>query len=216
MGRVPSHHHHDRPLTCANAGRGPSRFPGVSDSGRPSTRRKRFSDQGSGEPRRLAVRRHGTEQRSWTSRGQGSTMTDPQPAPLQPPAGTAAALTLTAPPPPQPVATTAAPRMAPAVEAAALPGLDAKVDGYLESLLARGSPLAGVRGEGHRRAHHGRRRHPQGGRDLQPAAEVARQGPAGRRPRGGVQGGRRPCWSCAGPSRTSTPRRPPAPRSSSA
>ena len=62
-------------------------------------------------------------------------MTDPQPAPLQPPTGATAALTLTAPPPPQPVATTAAPRMAPAVEAAALPGLDAKVDGYLESLM---------------------------------------------------------------------------------
>ena len=62
-------------------------------------------------------------------------MTDPQPAPLQPPA-TASALTLTAPAPPQPVAATAAPRMAPAVEAAALPGLDAKVDGYLAALLA--------------------------------------------------------------------------------
>ena len=62
-------------------------------------------------------------------------MTDQQPAPLQPPA-TAAALTLTAPAPPQPVAATAAPRMAPAVEAVALPGLDAKVDGYLEALLA--------------------------------------------------------------------------------
>ena len=63
-------------------------------------------------------------------------MTEPQPAPLQPPAGSAAALTLTAPAPPQPVAPTAAPRMAPAVEAAALPGLDAKVDAYLESLMA--------------------------------------------------------------------------------
>ena len=62
-------------------------------------------------------------------------MTDQQPAPLQPPTA-AATLTLTAPPPPQPVAATAAPRMAPAVEAAALPGLDAKVDGYLESLMA--------------------------------------------------------------------------------
>ena len=34
------------------------------------------------------------------------------------------------------MAETAAPKMAPAVEAAALPGLDAKVDGYLESLMA--------------------------------------------------------------------------------
>src|SRR6476469_11174297 len=76
-----------------------------------------------------------SEHRSWTSRGQGSTMTDPQPAPLQPPADPAGGLTLTAPPPPQWVAETAAPKMAPAVEAAALPGLDAKVDGYLEALL---------------------------------------------------------------------------------
>ena len=44
-------------------------------------------------------------------------------APLEPPA--AAALTLTAPPPPQPGAATAAPSLAPAVDPAALPGLDA-------------------------------------------------------------------------------------------
>ncbi len=56
--------------------------------------------------------------------------------PLQPPAGVESALTLTAPAPTQPVAATAAPKMAPAVDAAALPGLDAKVDGYLESLMA--------------------------------------------------------------------------------
>src|SRR5687768_13160171 len=62
-------------------------------------------------------------------------MTDAQPAPLQPPAAAETSLTLTAPPPPQPVATTSAPEMAPAVEAAALPGLDAKVDTYLDSLL---------------------------------------------------------------------------------
>ena len=63
-------------------------------------------------------------------------MTDQQPAPLQPPTVSAAPLTLTAPAPPKPVAETAAPRMAPAVEAAALPGLDAKVDGYVQSLMA--------------------------------------------------------------------------------
>ena len=80
-------------------------------------------------------------------------MTDSQPAPLQPPAP--AALTLTAPPPTHPVAATAAPRMAPAVEASALPGLDAKVDGFLESLLSSSPALAGVRGQGHRRAHDG-------------------------------------------------------------
>jgi uncharacterized protein YaaN involved in tellurite resistance len=69
-------------------------------------------------------------------------MTEPgmtsQPAsqPLQPPLAAESVLTLTAPAPPQPVAATAAPRMAPAVDAAALPGLDAKVDGYLGSLMA--------------------------------------------------------------------------------
>jgi uncharacterized protein YaaN involved in tellurite resistance len=56
--------------------------------------------------------------------------------PLQPPAGAESALTLTAPPPPQAVAATAAPRLAPAVDAAALPGLDAKVEGYIGSLMA--------------------------------------------------------------------------------
>lgn len=69
-------------------------------------------------------------------------MTEPgmssQPAgqPLQPPLAAESVLTLTAPAPPLPVAATAAPRMAPAVDAAALPGLDAKVDGYLASLMA--------------------------------------------------------------------------------
>ena len=55
------------------------------------------------------------------------------PAPLAPPAGES--FTLTAPAPPPAVAETAAPRMAPAVPEAALPGLDAKVDGYLEALM---------------------------------------------------------------------------------
>ncbi len=69
-------------------------------------------------------------------------MTEPgtsgQPAsqPLQPPGATESALTLTAPAPPQVVSATAAPKLAPAVEAAALPGLDAKVEGYLASLMS--------------------------------------------------------------------------------
>lgn len=54
-------------------------------------------------------------------------------APLDPPMAT---LTLTAPEPPKPVAATSAPKMAPAVPASALPGLDSKVDGYLGELLA--------------------------------------------------------------------------------
>jgi uncharacterized protein YaaN involved in tellurite resistance len=71
-------------------------------------------------------------------------MTEPgtssQPAdqaqPLQPPTGAEPSLTLTAPPPPAPVAATAAPRLAPAVDTAALPGLNAKVEGYIASLMA--------------------------------------------------------------------------------
>ena len=56
---------------------------------------------------------------------------------LQPPPGAAgSALALVAPAPTQAVATTAAPKMAPAVDASALPGLDAKVESYLGSLMA--------------------------------------------------------------------------------
>jgi uncharacterized protein YaaN involved in tellurite resistance len=59
-----------------------------------------------------------------------------EPAPLTPP------LTLEAPAPLAPVATTQAPAIAPRVEEAALPGLDSKVDSYLEGLAAAqtGSP----------------------------------------------------------------------------
>jgi uncharacterized protein YaaN involved in tellurite resistance len=64
------------------------------------------------------------------------TSSQPASQPLQPPVGSESVLTLTAPAPIQTVAATAAPRMAPAVDAAALPGLDAKVDGYLGSLMA--------------------------------------------------------------------------------
>lgn len=55
---------------------------------------------------------------------------------LQPPPGMEAAqpLTLEAPAPSQPIATTAAPKMAPAVPSEALPALNAKVEGYLSSL----------------------------------------------------------------------------------
>jgi uncharacterized protein YaaN involved in tellurite resistance len=56
-----------------------------------------------------------------------------QVAPLQPPEP---ALTLTAPAPVAPVAETAAPKMAPAVDPAVLPALDAKVAGFVGSLLS--------------------------------------------------------------------------------
>ena len=56
------------------------------------------------------------------------------PAPLEPPV-TESHLTLTPPPPVGAVSETSAPKMAPAVPEAALPGLDSKVDQYLGSLL---------------------------------------------------------------------------------
>jgi uncharacterized protein YaaN involved in tellurite resistance len=57
-------------------------------------------------------------------------------SPLQPPTATAPGLILTAPAPTQPVAATAAPSLAPAVDPAALPGLDSKVDSFLTSLMS--------------------------------------------------------------------------------
>lgn len=58
--------------------------------------------------------------------------------PLTPPPATAAAtepaLRLEAPPAPAPVQATQAPKMAPAVDPSAMPGLDAKVDDYLSAL----------------------------------------------------------------------------------
>lgn len=62
-------------------------------------------------------------------------MTDAQPVPLQPPGADDAALTLTAPTAPQLVPVTAAPRMAPAVDPDVVPGLDAKVEAYVDGLL---------------------------------------------------------------------------------
>ncbi len=59
-----------------------------------------------------------------------------EPAPLEPPGGT---LTLVAPDAPAAVQATAAPRMAPAVAAEAIPALDAKVDDYMEA-LAKAQP----------------------------------------------------------------------------
>lgn len=71
-----------------------------------------------------------------TSPGQAGAGAAAQPAPLQPPAPSAATLTLTPPEPAAPVAETQAPAMAPQVDAAALPGLDAKVESYVSSILA--------------------------------------------------------------------------------
>ncbi|MGV8965071.1 MAG: toxic anion resistance protein [Cellulomonas sp.] len=58
-----------------------------------------------------------------------------QVAPLAPPGPAESVLALTVPAPVGQVATTAAPRMAPAVDAAALPGLDAKVGDFLGALM---------------------------------------------------------------------------------
>jgi uncharacterized protein YaaN involved in tellurite resistance len=67
--------------------------------------------------------------------GAGAAQAQPAVSPLQPPTATAPGLILTAPAPTQAVATTAAPSMAPAVDPAALPGLDSKVDTFLSSLM---------------------------------------------------------------------------------
>ena len=56
-------------------------------------------------------------------------------APLEPPVA-AEALTLTAPDPVQPVAATQAPKLAPKVDPALVPGLEAKADDFLTALLA--------------------------------------------------------------------------------
>jgi len=63
-----------------------------------------------------------------------STSAGAQPAPLQPPVESL--LTLTPPEPAPAIAETQAPKLAPAVDAAALPGLDAKVESYVSSLMA--------------------------------------------------------------------------------
>ncbi|MGV1009279.1 MAG: toxic anion resistance protein [Dermatophilaceae bacterium] len=55
--------------------------------------------------------------------------------PLAPPAANDSLRLEPPPPAAQPISATAAPRMAPAVPSAALPGLDAKVDSYLQTLL---------------------------------------------------------------------------------
>ena len=54
------------------------------------------------------------------------------PSPLAPPDGNV--LTLTAPPPPQPVIATQAPSIAPRIDPASVPALDARVDGFLQAL----------------------------------------------------------------------------------
>ena len=101
------------------------------------------------------------------------------PAPLTPPEPST--LTLTAPAPPPSIVATQAPAMAPQVDPASVPALDGKVDGYMGALMAAADPLARVRTAGRERPQHGRRRHPQVGRDLQSAAQD---------PRPSTQGGR--------------------------
>jgi uncharacterized protein YaaN involved in tellurite resistance len=58
-----------------------------------------------------------------------------EPMPLTPPAPAESVLALTPPAPPQAVAATQAPKLAPQINPAALPGLDSKVDAYLASLM---------------------------------------------------------------------------------
>jgi uncharacterized protein YaaN involved in tellurite resistance len=59
-----------------------------------------------------------------------------EPTPLTPPAVAESALVLAPPAPPRAVVATQAPKLAPQVDPAALPGLDSKVDAYISSLMA--------------------------------------------------------------------------------
>jgi uncharacterized protein YaaN involved in tellurite resistance len=59
-----------------------------------------------------------------------------EPTPLTPPATAESVLSLAPPAPPQAVATTQAPKLAPQIDPATLPGLNSKVDAYVSSLLA--------------------------------------------------------------------------------
>ena len=128
-----------------------------------------------------------------------------EPAPLQPPAAEAS-LSLSPPAPLGAVATTQAPKIAPPVDAAALPGLDAKVEATSRRCMTltstrRSSPprptTCGSMGDD----------------DIRKAAETRtgccttpvramQQGGA----RGGLQGRPARCSTCAAPSRTSTRR----------
>ncbi|WP_076260206.1 toxic anion resistance protein [Intrasporangium flavum] len=74
-----------------------------------------------------------TDQPAAQAAASGAQAQAQQVTPLAPPPSEA--FVLTAPAPTQPVAETAAPRMAPAVPEAALPGLDSKVDTYLDGLM---------------------------------------------------------------------------------
>ena len=118
------------------------------------------------------------------------------PSPLTPP-DQVNTLTLTAPAPPQRVAATQAPSIAPQVDASQVPALDARVDGFLHRPDQRADPLTRVRRAGGQRAEHGRRRRPQGGRDVQPAAQHPGQGAEGGRHRRGLQGRHHPAGAAA-------------------
>ena len=151
-----------------------------------------------------------------TPRGKRTMMTDSQPAPLQPPSPAGASLTLTAPPPPPRVAATAAPRMAPAVEAAALPGLDAKVDAYLDSLMtaAPRSPEFAAKATDVRTMGDGdiRRAAETSNRLLKSPVKALQEGGLVR----GVQGRHDPARAAPHRRGPRPQARPPAPRSSSA
>ena len=108
---------------------------------------------------------------------------------------------------------TQAPKMAPQVAAEELPELDAKVDSFLTALSsteAVNSPEFAAQAENVRTM---------GDADIRKAAETSNrmlEQPVRALKEGGIaQGSRsaRRCSSCAARSRTSTPARPPAPRS---
>ena len=151
-------------------------------AGQPSRARDyaKEMDRAPRERSRLAARQEGqrVRARGTNRKGRDTPMTDSSsaPQPLAPPTATEPPLTLTAPTPSTAVATTAAGAIAPAVDPAALPGLDAKVEDYLGSLLTVAPQVPRVRGQGQRRPLDGRPRHPAGGREQQPAARAPRSG----------------------------------------
>ena len=187
------------------------------------------------EPRRLTVRLHsGGMPRRATRAGapaypvfspargdqhmsdqpsSGAAAAAPPPAaeavqPLTPPASTSSVLTLEPPAAVGVVNETAAPKMAPQVPAAAVPGLDAKVDSYLDRAAHGRRPARpSSTTKADRRAHDGRRRHPPRRRVEQPHAPDAGQGAQRGRPQSRPARSARPCSTCAGRSRTSTPAR---------
>ena len=108
------------------------------------------------------------------------------PTPLTPPEG--APLTLTAPAPPAAVVATQAPAMAPQVDPATIPQLDAKVDSFVSALMTAQTRSPEFAKQAANVRAHGRRGHPPRCRDLEPFAADSGTRAQGGRDRRRVQG----------------------------